>query len=287
MIATDIARQSATAAPLGAGPGLAQPRARGELRIAVRSCGGRTRLRDLRQAGSLKALFPRPHGDGVEAVFLNTAGGLTGGDRLRIEAEVAEGAHLVLSSQAAERGYRAQPGEIARQEVQLSVAKAGWLEWLPQETILFEGAALERRLSVSLEPSARALIVEPLVLGRLAMGEALRDLWFRDRWELRLGGRLIFADAVRLVGDAAGLMDRAGIGGGARALATVLYRAPDAAGRLAAVRAMLPATAGASLLAGDLMVLRLLARDGFALRQSLVPVVECLKCGPVPKVWRL
>lgn len=266
---------------------VAAPRAVGELALRAAVVAGRTRIADLRQAGSLKALFPRSQGDALEMVFLNTAGGLTGGDRMQTAVAADAGAHVVISSQAAERGYRAERGQVARVTVRLSAGPGARIDWLPQETILFDGAALDRRLSLDLHPGARALVVEPLILGRAAMGEVVHDLSFRDRWDVRQGGRLVFADALRVAGDAAAVFDRPGVAGGARALAGVLYAGPDAAARLDPVRAVLPATAGASLVRDGLLFLRVLAADGFLLRRDLIPALELLGGAALPKVWRL
>lgn len=265
----------------------AQPRARGLLRIAARREGAATRLSGLRQEGSLKALFPRDAGSALQAVFLNTAGGLTGGDVMRIAARAEPGAHLVLSSQAAERGYRAMAGEVAQVAVELSVAAGGRLDWLPQETILFEGAALNRRLGIELAADARALVVEPLILGRAAMGEDPRDAAIADRWELRRDGALVFADALRMAGDLAALCDRRAVGAGARAFASLLYAGPDAAAALGDLRRLLGPSGGASLVREGVLFARIAAPDGFLLRRRLIPAIERLSATPLPKVWRL
>jgi urease accessory protein len=265
----------------------AQPRAVGELRLSVVLADGTSRIAGLRQAGSLKALFPQARGPALDAVFLNTAGGLTGGDKMRIEADAGPQTHLVLSSQAAERGYRARTGTVARVQVKLSVGSEGRIDWLPQETILYDGAAIERRLLVDLARDARALIVEPVILGRVAMGERVRDLHLTDRWDIRRDGSLVFADALRLDSDAEAQLARPGIAGGAGSWATALFCAPDAAAHLDSVRSLLPPTAGASLVRDGVLFLRILARDGFILRKTLIPVIERLTTLPLPKVWRL
>jgi urease accessory protein len=261
-------------------------RARGAVMLSAERRDGASRLVELRQEGSLKALFPRPAGDGLEAVLLNTAGGLTGGDRMRVEARAGEGARLSLSTQAAERAYRAAEG-VARMDLRLSVAPGARLLWLPQETILFDGACLERHLSVALEGNGGCLIVEPLLFGRLARGEEVRDGLLADRWEVRRDGRLLFADRLRIGGDMAAALDGIGVGGGARAMASVLLAAPEAAARLPLARSLLPAAGGASLIEDGLLLVRLLARDGFALRATLLPLLRALAGGPMPKVWSL
>jgi urease accessory protein len=265
---------------------LSPPRALGAVALSARAAEGAMRLGRLRQEGCLKALFPRAGGPWLEAVTLNTAGGLTGGDRLALSAGAGEGARLLLTTQAAERAYRAASG-TALVEARLDVAPGGRIDWLPQETILFDGANLDRRLHLDLAGDARALVVEPVILGRLARGERLTAARFRDRWEVRRDGRLLLLEAQRLEGDVHALMDRAAIGGGARAYATLLYAGPDAEARLRPLRALLPPEAGASCPTEGLLIARLLAPDGFALRAALIPLITSLTGSPLPKVWRL
>lgn len=261
------------------------PRAIGALRLQAKRRGQQTVIADLRQEGSLKALFPKVRGDALDTVFLNTAGGLTGGDRMQIDVAAQPGAHVVLSSQAAERAYRAQPGQIAQSDVSLNVGPGGRIDWLPQETILFDHAALDRRLNVRLAAGATALLVEPIIFGRVAMGETVDTLHLTDQWRIWRDDTLIFADAVRLIGDAKSMMQAAAIADGAGAMATILLAGPQAAGL--AERLALSPTSGASLIRDDILLVRMLAVDGFALRQQLIPVVEALSTAPIPRVWRL
>ena len=261
------------------------PRAQGALRLHAKRRGADSVIADLRQEGSLKALFPKVRGTALDAVFLNTAGGLTGGDQMRFHVRAAQDAHITLSSQAAERAYKAQPDQIAQSHVTLDVALGGRIDWLPQETILFDQAALNRRLDVSLTGDATALIVEPIIFGRVAMGETVNKLHFTDQWRVKRDGVLVFADALRLIGDAQDLMDHRAIGQGAGAVATVLFASPKAAAF--ADQFTLGPTSGASLIADDVLLIRLLARDGFTLRQQLIPIVEALSTAPIPRVWRL
>ncbi len=272
-----------TRTPVDAAP----PRAVGGLRLLVNQGRGASHIKTLRQSGSLKALFPRPVGAALEAVFLNTAGGLTGGDRMQIEAEVEAGAHLTLSSQAAERAYRAAKDDRARVTLALKVGPGARIDWLPQETILYDGAALDRNLQADLARDGRLLLVEPIIFGRAAMGETVRSGLLRDHWRVRRAGELVFADVLRLQGDIAATLTRAGIAGGAGAMASVLYVGPDAAARLTGLRQLLPDTAGCSLIREGVLFSRMLAGDGFALRAVLIPAVEYLSAAPLPKVWRL
>lgn len=238
-------------------------------------------------SGSYKSVFPRPHDTALDAVIVNTAGGITGGDRFRVEAWAAEATTLTLTTQAAERAYRAQRDEIGHLQTLLRVDSGACLHWLPQETILFNGCALNRRLEVDLGREARFLMVEPLVFGRRAMGETVRDASFHDHVQINLNGAPLFLDRVRLDGDLHAQMARPFVGNGAGAIGLLIYAAPDADGRLAGLRDMLPGTAGASLIRDGLLVARMLAADGFALRQTLEPMLKYLSQRDLPKCWTL
>jgi urease accessory protein len=262
-------------------------RARGEARVSFAAEGGRTRIADLFQSGSAKIRFPRIEpGRPPEAVFLNTAGGVTGGDRLYFSIAVREGAAAIATTQAAERIYRREEG-TGEIEANLSVAAGGRLDWLPQETILFDRSALARRLTADVAADATLLAAETVVLGRAAHGETVRECVLRDAWRIRRGGRLAFADGLRLDGDATATMSTRATGKGATAFATLVYVAPDAEARLDTARAALdgaPAEAGASAWNG-LLTARLLAADSQALRAALVRLVESLRGTTMPRVW--
>lgn len=277
------------------------PRAEGAVSMRVVRRDAVSAIADLRHQGSAKALFPRTGVDRtgqarLEAVLINTAGGVTGGDRFSYRAAAEAGAWLRLSTQAAEKGYRAPPGPEGRIDNTLTLGPGARIDWLPQETILYDGAAISRRLEVEMAPGARLLAIEPIVIGRTAMGEAVQDLRFSDQWRVRRGGALIFADALRLSGDAGALMDRPALGAGARAMASLLYIGADAEQRLVPLRAVferladaphLTATGGASIIGEDVLTARLLAKTGYALRAALVQALAVLADAPPPKVWTL
>lgn len=161
------------------------------------------------------------------------------------------------------------------------------MHWLPQETILFDGSALTRRLRVDLAPGGRLLLCEPLVFGRASMGEILTGALFRDWIEIRRSGRPLFLDRTVLAGDIARHLARPHVANGAGAAALVVHVAPDAAARLERLRGMLPDTAGASLIGPDVLVARCLAPDGFALRRALVPALGYLSGTDLPRCWML
>ncbi len=203
-------------------------RARGELGIVVKRRELESVLDELRQVGSLKARFPRRITPGwMDIVTLNTSGGIAGGDRLELTIECKAGARATIAAQAAERFYRAREGDAASHvRTRLVVAAGAAMEWLPQETILFDRSSLDRRLEVELAADARFLAVETLVFGRAAMGEQVRAGSLRDLIRVRRDGELLLHDAIRLDGDFALLMRRAAIGKGAHvALDSGLFRA--------------------------------------------------------------
>jgi urease accessory protein len=266
------------------------PRAQGELRLGFKRRGNVTVLDTLYQQGCAKARLPNVEEDGWKsAVAINTSGGLTGGDRLAIAVDWREGARALVAGQAAEKIYRASSG-VAQVRTRLTVDAGAQAEWLPQETILFDRAALDRDTVVTMMPDSRFLGVEAVVLGREAMGESVHEGSLRDAWRINRGGKLIYADVIAVDGDIARRFSRTAIAGGARAFASLIYVAPDAETRLEAMRAAIEtldeAQVGASSWDGMLAV-RILARDGEALlaavRQALAPLREGRA---LPRVWK-
>jgi urease accessory protein len=266
---------------------LVQPRARGTINLSVKPTAGGTGIRNLRQAGSSKAVFPRCHSTGLEAVLVNTAGGVTGGDSFANDLCAESGTTLTLTTQAAERAYRAQPGEIGRVTTQLRLLGNARLNWLPQETILFDSSALHRSLSVEMDADATLLMVEPLVFGRAAMNETLSDCTFNDRISIMQNGAPLFLDQMSLRGNAAAFLARTGVANGAGAMASVVFAAPNADSYLKQVRALLSGTSGASLIRDNLLYIRVLAADSFLLRKTLIPILKCLNETSLPRSWML
>ena len=264
-------------------PGL--QRARGEGRVVAIVRDGQTEIAELYQEGCAKIRLPHTHSDALQAVLMNTAGGLTGGDYIRWSVEAAAGAKVVLTTPACERVYRSL-GTDAVVENHLTAAEGAHIDWLPQETILFEGGRLDRRLEVDLAEGATLTAVEAVLLGREAMGEAARNAHLRDNWRIRRNGRLIHAEATVLSADPRE-RDGNSLLAGALAFATILHIAPNAERRLDTVRALLPATGGASVI-GERLTVRLLAESGLALRRSLSPIIALLSsAGSLPRLWSL
>ena len=235
----------------------------------------------------MRVRMPRVAGPALEAVLLNTGGGIACGDRFAVHVEAGVGAQLALTTPAAEKVYRSD-GADAEVAVRLEVAAGADLAWMPQETIVFDRARIRRRIDADVAADARLLLFEPVVFGRAARGEEVRDGFFEDRWRIRCGGRLVYADTLRLEGSIAALLDRAAIGGGARALATCLYVAPDAECRLDQARGHLEGSlgmTGASAWNG-LLAVRFLARSGAELRRNAVAFLEGFRGCGLPRVWQ-
>ncbi|KGF70940.1 urease accessory protein UreD [Hoeflea sp. BAL378] len=277
---------------------MALQRTRGGGRLSVKLSAGESRIDRLFQEGSARIRVPRvPRGFPLEAVLINTAGGLTGGDRMDWEFEAGEGAAMLLATQACEKTYKAHGTSEAQVSVRLKLHPSSALAWLPQETILFDRARLLRSIEVDMEAGSRLLMVEPVVFGRLAMKESVTQGLFRDRWRIRLAGHLIHAEETRLGPDMAAVLQRMAVADGGLAMATVVMIAPDAEARLAAVRALIGASGGASHVlqrhpgarheTGKLLA-RIVAPDSYELRKILVPLIRLLNpSGGVPKVWSI
>lgn len=281
---------------LAESPRSAPPRQRSHgavhLRAAPAGAGAEapTRIVDLAESGPLRLRFPRQGAERMlEGVLVNTGGGVACGDVFEVSVTVEAGGACLLTTTAAEKVYRSD-GPSAAVANRVVVGAGARLDWLPQETILFDRARLERRFEADLAPDASLLVAEIAVLGRAARGERLDEALFGDRWRIRRDGRLAYADDLRLAGAVSDFMARAAIGGSARALATILDLAPGAEARLDEARALLaalPATveAGASAWNGHLAV-RMLAPAVAPLREGAARFLAAWRGRPMPRVWQ-
>jgi urease accessory protein len=262
-------------------------RSRGTGRLGTKLRGEKTCLDTFFQEGCAKIRLPRTRGRALDAVLINTSGGLAGGDRVHWQADAAPGTRLVLTTQACERVYRTTD-EPARITIRLQLGTGAHVDWLPQETILFEESHLERTLAVELAGDATFTAVEAVLLGREAMGEAARAARLTDRWRIHRNGRLIHAEATRLTGAD---FERDGLSllAGHNAFATLIAIAPDAQEKLQALRARLdPRLHAAASVMGERLVLRMLAPSGLALRRTLAPAIALLSgAGALPRLWTM
>ncbi len=274
-----------TAAPYKAETAIGPvPRTNGTLMLSTKRVDTKSGIDRFRTSGAMKALFARAQD--VQAILINTSGGLTGGDRLDIAAHAGAGSEMTLTTQAAERAYRSQEGE-AQVTTALTIDAGARLNWLPQEMILFDGAALHRSLDVNIHGDGRLLMVEPLIFGRVAMGEVLNDVRLKDRVNIRRDDAPLYRDSITLDGNTKSHMARLAIGHGAGAMASLVYVAPDAEAHMEPIRATLPKTGGVSLIQSDCLVMRLLATDSFELRRALLPILDRLSQDRLPTSWRL
>ena len=260
-------------------------RAIGRIAFAVQAKAGVTRRTRVREEGSLRVRFPGPASAELEAVIVNTAGGVAGGDRFALDVTVEPGARLVVTTAAAEKVYRTLEPD-ATIDVRLAVGATSSLAWLPRETILFNRARLRRTINIDLAEDARLLLAEAIVFGRSGMGEAVDAAGVFDRWHLRRGGRLIHAEAMRLDGAVAAKLAQPAVANGGVAVATVLVVPADEA-VAAGIRALddhFLGEVGVSAWNG-LAVVRLCAADGAALRHDLVAVLTAVHNGSLPRLW--
>jgi urease accessory protein len=260
-------------------------RAIGRVALAVAAGDVGSRPTRVHESGSLRVRFPHRDGRVLDAVIVNTAGGMTGGDRFDLDITVDRGAKVSVSTAAAEKIYRSL-GPDTVLAVNLAVGAGGQLAWLPQETILFDQARLRRTIDVDLASGASLLLAEASVFGRSAMGETVLSGRFFDRWRIRVGGALVFADAIRLDGAIAQSLAARAVSAGGAAVASVV-KIPGDEECVAAVRAMqqdFAGDVGASAWNG-LVAVRCIAADGAALRRDLAKVLAALGSGPLPRLW--
>jgi urease accessory protein len=237
--------------------------------LAVKKEDGVTRLADLAQAAPLRLLFPRvPEDEPLTACLTNTSGGVVGGDRHCVRITAMPGAQVLAMGQAAEKIYRSN-GETAVMEIELTAESDSWLEWMPQETILFDGSKLARRARIEIAETARTLTGEILVFGRKAHGESLNTGLIRDVIEVTRSGRMIWADALHMEGDLRTPLAHPTTFADASASGLLILHAPDAATYRDALRELEPPEGvrfGATAVAG-LLIARWLAWDNLALRR--------------------
>ena len=260
-------------------------RARGSVTFDVHLVEGVTRRRHLHESGSLRVRFPSPEAEGLSAVFVNTAGGVAGGDRFDIDIAAGEGARLTMTTAAAEKIYRAESNP-AQLNISLKAAAGSHLGWLPQETILFDRARVSRQIDIDLADSASLLLCEIVVFGRAAMGERMLQGEFVDRWRIRRGGRLVFAETVRLDGDIGAKLASPAIAKGGVAIGTALIVPGDEAlvERIRTLSESFGGEVGISAWNGFAMA-RFCAQDAARLRADMMAVLGRASGSALPRLW--
>jgi urease accessory protein len=261
-------------------------RAVGRISVAVAATpSGPVRVR-LYESGSQRLRFPNSQtSSSLDAVIVNTAGGMAGGDRFDLDVEVGDGARLTVTTAAAEKIYRSL-GPATEIAMKFDVGPNGALTWVPQVMIAFDGFRLRRTIDVTLARNARLLFAEATVFGRSAMGERVSEGQLLDQRRVRVDGRLVFADTIGLDGDIAQRLAQAAVAKGGVAIASVL-KLPADEDCAAAVRSLQDRFAGEvgiSVWKG-LAVARLVAPDGAALQRDLISILHALGASPLPRLW--
>ena len=261
---------------------------------------GISRLARLYQRDPLRVLFPAPAaGDPPVAVIVTTSGGLVAGDRLDIRVELAPGATAHVTASAAEKVYRST-GRTTTIRQTLSIGPGAALEFLPPETILFDGARLQRETVIDLAPGSAFLGGDIVVFGRRARGERFANGFLREVWELRRNGYLVWGDALHLDDDVGRIIDDPACFDGAAAFATMIFSPPagdvrsllDGARVVQGVCATTGLRAGATTIAG-VVIARWLASDAAVLRRAYADLAchfrsAALGLPPrLPRVWHV
>jgi urease accessory protein len=268
-------------------------RASGVGRLVLESFGGDTRIKDLFQKSPIRIMFPR-FGVSVleEAVLINTAGGIAGGDRLEYGITALANASITVTSQAAEKIYRAlnEPSRIITKLKAHGLAK---LAWLPQETIVFNRAKVNRETEIEISSGAELLALEWLVLGRAAHGEEVVSGCIIDSWRVKKDGRLVWADTFRATDEMFLQIHRKALLSDCTAIGTLIYFGPHLDSRLEALREIGPRLGchcAATSVAG-LIIVRFAAKLSSDLRRAMRGALQQfsgnLVGGPfrVPKMW--
>ena len=261
---------------------------------------GISRLAQLYQRDPLRVLFPAPAaGDPPVAVIVTTSGGLVAGDRLDIRVELAPGATAHVTASAAEKVYRST-GRTTTIRQTLSIGPGAALEFLPPETILFDGARLQRETVIDLAPGSAFLGGDIVVFGRRARGERFANGFLREVWELRRNGYLVWGDALHLDDDVGRIIDDPACFDGAAAFATMIFSPPagdvrsllEGARVVQGVCATTGLRAGATTIAGA-VIARWLASDAAVLRRAYADLAchfrsAALGLPPrLPRVWHV
>jgi urease accessory protein len=258
-------------------------RASSRIAVSVEVSEGASRPKRVREEGSLRVRFPGAISDELEAVLVNTAGGIAGGDDLEIAFAVGPGTRLVVTGAAAEKVYRSL-GPDARMQIKLDVAGGAALAWLPQETIVFDRARVTRSIDVDLAADARLIVAEAVIFGRSGMGERIERGLLLDRWRVRRDGRLLFADTLRLDGAIAEKLSAPACANGAVAVASVLVIPGDDALARSVREQAFSGEVGISAWNGFALA-RLVAETGAKLRQDLSALLLLLRAGRLPRLW--
>ncbi len=248
----------------------------------------RTELERLFQEGSAHIRLPEVYDTYTEAVLINSAGGLTGGDSLDWSIEAGEGTESAITTQSFEKIYRSLSGE-AGITTRINIGEHARVDWLPQETILFNRSALRRELHVEMAETSRFTGLEAVIVGRAAMGESVRNVSFHDRWRITKAGNLVHAEDLKLTGEIEDSFKKTALLNGNKAFATLVYIGPEDDDQMKLILKNAEydknLSSGISAFNGKIIA-RLVAPDGYTLRHKLISFLHLLRNNrPPPKVW--
>jgi urease accessory protein len=264
-------------------------RSHGAARLAFANRDNRNSIVERYASAPVRILTPSVQGGIPEAVLANTSGGIAGGDTSHIDILVAQNAQALVTGQAAEKIYRSidMPASI---RTVIKIEDGSTLEYLPQESILFDGAKLNRAVNISLGARSCLLLSEMFVLGRWAMNEDFTRGIFLDRWSIDVAGQPIWREGLRIEGGLSSLSSSLGFAN-ARALATIFYAGANAAEVLGLARDVIGPMGGATIVRG-MLVVRMLGNEAGMLKQQLGEIISIIRAAAlgrpaeVPRVWR-
>lgn len=268
----------------------------GRAELGFEANGEQTKLKHLYQASPLRVLFPTlPKTELNTAVLVTTSGGLVGGDQLEINLTAEANSKALVMGQAAEKVYRSV-GPDTFFNTDIKIHDGAYLEWLPQETIVFDQARLRRTTRVDIAETGQFTGAEMLVFGRTAMGENVCSGLVRDVWDIRKNGKRLWADALHLDGDIKSKLDHPAGFDGARAVATFIHVSSDAENHLDFARELLDhesdVRTGATI-SNSVLVVRWLAKDTLQLRNSFGKFWAAFRAhtqnlpGKMPRLWHV
>ena len=263
-------------------------RSTGYSSVSLTGCPPKTKLERMRQQGCSKVLLPRSNPACPEIVLVNTAGGLTGGDKVEFTMSVGNSGSAVATTQSAERIYRSSGGEAVMRN-RLEVGREASLAWLPQETILFEGSRVKRTTTAEIDSSSSVLLSESVVFGRSAMGESLSKTSFSDTRIVKRDGKTIYFECFRFADPFQKLTSSAAALRGARAIANVMYFSAEAEDRLDGAKNMngIEGVEFAASAWNGMLVMRLLSDSAYKLRQALIAILLRFRGMELPRVWAM
>ena len=264
-------------------------RSHGAARLAFANRDNRNSIVERYASAPVRILTPSVQGGIPEAVLANTSGGIAGGDTSHIDILVAQNSQALVTGQAAEKIYRSidMPASI---RTVIKIEDDSTLEYLPQESILFDGAKLNRAVNISLGARSCLLLSEMFVLGRWAMNEDFTRGIFLDRWSIDVAGQPIWREGLRVEGGLSSLSSSLGFAN-ARALATIFYAGANAAEVLGLARDVIGPMGGATIVRG-MLVVRMLGNEAGMLKQQLSEIISIIRAAAlgrpaeVPRVWR-